>query len=86
MIRVGALALAITLGTSVGCAQVKPVVRSAVDIARDLCALVVSERRGISAADAARMFCATEKQLEPWLNELLEAERRAAARTEGANR
>ncbi len=75
---------ALGLCTAAACAQVKPVIRSAVDIARDLCALVSSERYGISAQDAARMFCATEAQLDPWLQEILAAEQRAAAKTEGA--
>ncbi len=75
---------AFALCTAVSCARVKPVIRSAVDIARDLCALVSSERYGISAQDAARMFCATEAQLDPWLQEILAAEQRAAAKAKGA--
>ncbi len=84
MKRVAYLAITLGLCAAGACAQVKPVIRSAVDIARDLCALVSSERYGISAQDAARMFCATEAQLDPWLQEILAAEQRAAAKAKGA--
>ena len=77
------VAVVATLAIS-ACAEVKPVVRTAVDIARDLCAMVTAERAGISTEEAARTFCATESQLEPWLDEVLAAEQRTAAKAEGA--
>jgi hypothetical protein len=66
------------------CGEVTPVARTALDIARDLCALTVGEREGIATEEAVRTFCATEAQLEPWLDELLATKQRMAARAPGA--
>lgn len=77
--------LAVLSASAVGaCAEMKPIARTAVDIARDLCAMTIAERNGISTEEAVRTFCATEAQLEPWLDELLAAKQRMAARTQGA--
>ena len=84
MIRLRYLAAVLAFCTAGACAQVKPVVRSAVDVARDLCAMVTADRYSISPQDAVRLFCATEAQLDPWLQEILAAEKRAMAKSEGA--
>ena len=77
--------LAVLSASAVGaCAEMKPVALTAVDIARDLCAMTIAERNGISTEEAVRTFCATEAQLEPWLDELLATKQRMAARTQGA--
>jgi len=82
--RALALVAVLALIAAGACAEMKPVVRTAVDIARDLCAMTIAERNGISTEEAVRTFCATEAQLEPWLDELLAAKQRMAARTSGA--
>lgn len=80
-----ALSLAVlALLGAVACAEVKPVARTAVDVARDFCALTVAERNGISVEEAVKQFCATEEQLDPWLDELLAAKQRLAAQAQGA--
>ena len=82
-VTAAALVALLTLGA---CAALKPAARTVVDIARDLCAMVTAERNGITTEQAVRTFCATESQLEPWLDELLAAKQRAAARADGAAR
>jgi hypothetical protein len=73
----------LALLVAVACAEVKPVARTAVDVARDFCAITVAERNGISVEDAVKQFCATEEQLDPWIDELLAAKQRVAAQTQG---
>ena len=74
----------LALFAAVACAEVKPVARTAVDIARDFCAITVAERNGVSVEEAVKQFCATEEQLDPWLDELLAAKQRVAAQAQGA--
>ena len=82
MRRAPSFVAVLALFVVVACAEAKPVVRTAVDIARDFCAVTVAERSGISAEEAVTQFCATEEQLDPWLEELLAAKQRMAARTQ----
>lgn len=64
-----------------GCAEMKPIARTVNDVARDLCAIFYGKREGISIDEAARTFCATEKQLGPWIDEVLSAEQRAGTKS-----
>ena len=66
------------------CAEAKPVVRTALDIARELCVQETAERNGVSVEEAVETFCKTETQLDPWLEELLAAKQRASLRAQGA--
>lgn len=61
-----------------GCATLKPLARTTLDVARSLCALHYSEREGLSLDDAARSFCETEAALRPWLDLALRAHRDGA--------
>ena len=83
MRRALSLVAVLSLLVAVACAEVKPVARTAVDIARDFCVMTVAERNGISVEEAVKQFCATEEQLDPWLDELLAAKQRLAAQTQG---
>lgn len=53
-----------------GCAQFKPIARTVVDIARGACEMFAAEQ-GLSISDV----CATEKQLQPFVDGLLAAKR-----------
>lgn len=68
----------------VSCATVKPVVRTVVDVARELCAIHFSEAQAISFEDAAETACKTEKQLRPFIDAILSAKAEAAAAVESA--
>lgn len=61
--------VAVTLQT--GCAEAKPYLRTANDIAGPLCSLFYSQKQGISVEQAAELFCKTQKQIEPWLDQVL---------------
>ena len=63
------------------CAEFKPVAKTVNDVARDLCAIFYGKKQGISVEDAAKAFCATEKQIAPFLDEVLSAEQRAGAKS-----
>jgi hypothetical protein len=82
--RFAYLAVALGLCTTGSCAEVKPVVRTAVDIARDLCAMVAAQRQSISIEDAVNAFCATETELEPWIDAVLAAQEQATAKAQAA--
>jgi hypothetical protein len=58
---------------SQACAGWKPFARDASDVARNLCGLFFAEKQGLSLEDAARQFCVTRDQLDPWLEEILRA-------------
>ena len=69
-----------------GCADLKPVARTTHDVAKQLCELFYSERNGISIEEAGRVFCTTERDLRPWLDEVLKAQERASlARENGGS-
>ncbi len=70
------------LGGVVSCAGLKPVARSTHDIAKELCSVFYGEKNGISIEEAGRAFCETERQLRPWLDEVLKAQQRAGAARE----
>lgn len=67
-----------------GCAEMKPVARTVNDVARDLCAIFYGKKQGITIDEAARAFCATEKQIAPFLDEVLAAEQRAGMKATAA--
>jgi hypothetical protein len=63
-----------------GCAafqSAKPVLRTVDDVATNLCALFFADRESISVEDAARTFCRTKRQLQPWIDEVLAAQQAA---------
>jgi hypothetical protein len=63
-----------------GCAvfqSAKPVLRTVDDVATNLCALFFADRQSISVEDAARTFCRTKRQLQPWIDEVLAAQQAA---------
>ncbi len=72
--------LGILLALCASCAEARPIIKSVNDVARDLCAVFYSQRQAVSFDDAARSFCATERQLAPWIDEVLSAEHRASLR------
>jgi hypothetical protein len=59
----------------VSCADVKPYIRTADDAATWACSAFYGKRQGISLDDAAKTFCKTKAQLQPWLDQLLALER-----------
>jgi hypothetical protein len=62
-----------------GCSTVKPAARSVVDASRILCETFFAERAGVSVEEAGRLYCSTEKQLRPWIDEALSAQQAAGA-------
>ena len=77
------LVLAVVLGTfhaCTGCAALKPVARTVVDIARCLCEKVMSENPGELANLSVEEYCAKEELLRPFVDEMLAAEKRAKSR------
>jgi hypothetical protein len=62
---------------AIGCSEAKPVARTVNDVARELCAIFFSERQGISVEDAARGICSTREVLDPFIREVLKAQRAA---------
>jgi hypothetical protein len=60
-----------------GCAAWKPIARTADGVAETLCAQYFGEKQQLSLEDAARQFCATRSDLEPWLDAVLAAKRSA---------
>lgn len=68
------LLLALPLGLS-ACAEVKPYLRTANDYAPSVCAAFFSQKQGISVEQAAELFCKTQKQLQPWIDQLLSLEK-----------
>jgi hypothetical protein len=73
-----ALALVLMLGFT-GCADVKPVLRTANDVAQAMCSLFYSKQKGLSVDDAAKTFCSTQKQLQPWIDHVLATEQSGVA-------
>lgn len=61
------------------CSSVKPAARSVVDASRILCELFFAERAGLSVEEAGKLYCATEKQLRPWIDQALAAQQAAGA-------
>ncbi len=61
-----------------GCSNWKPVARTADGVAETLCAQFFGEKQSLSLEDAARQFCATHKDLKPWIDATLAAKREAA--------
>jgi hypothetical protein len=74
-----AAAIVIATFTLPGCASVMPVLKSVDQIARSLCAAFYGEKNGISADEAARLYCATREAWEPWIGPALDAQRAGGA-------
>lgn len=64
-----------------GCSGVKPIARTVNDIAREACELFFSEQQGMSI-ETARDVCAAREVLDPFIREILAAQK--AAGTEAA--
>lgn len=74
-----AAVLALALGLVLpACSSWKPVARTVNDVAGELCSIFFAERQGISIEDAARTFCRTRDQLEPWIDQVLAAKQAAS--------
>lgn len=58
-----------------GCAALKPIARTADDIAHQLCALHYAEAEGLSLEEAGTKFCQTEAAIRPWLELVLRTQR-----------
>jgi hypothetical protein len=67
-----------------GCSWLKPATRTVKDAAEILCGAYFSESAGLSVEEAARAFCSTEKQLRPWLDQVLAAKQTAGAQAAAA--
>jgi hypothetical protein len=77
----------VSLFVMTSCAGALPVVRTIDDMARDMCAKFFGEKNGISLEDAARTYCQTREDLDPWIGPLLEAQKageKAAAKKHGS--
>lgn len=61
--------------SSSGCSSLKPILRTAHDVAKSLCALHFSEQQGLSVEEAASKFCETETQLRPWIDFVLKTKK-----------
>lgn len=69
-----ALALALTACTP----RERAAIRTALDIARDLCVLSQAEQLGIKPEDVAKAACDTEQKVRPWLPHVLAAQQAGA--------
>lgn len=58
-----------------GCSSLKPILRTAHDVAKSLCALHYSEQQGLSVEEAGSKFCETEAQLRPWIDFVLKTKK-----------
>ena len=65
-----------------GCASWKPVARTTNDVARVLCGEFFGEKQGLSVEEAAKKFCETRDDLEPWIDAVLAAKREAAPKAQ----
>lgn len=82
--RVGttpAVVLLLVIGGSLslsGCASWKPIARTADGLAEAMCAQFFAEQKPrLTLEDAARQFCATEEELQPWIDQVLAAKDKA---------
>jgi hypothetical protein len=69
-----------------GCAGWKPIARTADGVAETLCAQFFGEKRGLSLEDAAKQFCSTRADLEPWIESVLAAKREAGPKAAALHR
>ena len=74
------ICLAFLLLPGATCAQAKPIIRNANDIAADWCAAHYSQVKGLSVEDALRTFCTGEKLLKPWLDLILMGQKNGVAK------
>lgn len=69
------LGLFLLLLVPLSCAESRPYLRTADDAATWACAAFYGKRQGMSLDEAARTFCKTKAQIQPWLDHLLALER-----------
>ena len=69
------ICLAFLLLPGASCAEAKPYIRTADDAATWACAAFYGKKQGLSLDEAARTFCKTKAQLQPWIDHLLSLER-----------
>lgn len=72
--------LPIILLSLTGCNQVKSVLRSTHDVAKDLCTLYHAEKQGIDLKKAAKDICENEEKLRPWLDHVLSLKKNGVTR------
>jgi hypothetical protein len=79
---IGMSTLAVFLACGVvGCASVKPVIKSVYDIATEACvATFAKQKPQMSSTDIAKAFCTTAEDLQPFIDSLLTAQKAALAR------
>lgn len=65
------LVLLCLLPALTACAEAKPYLRTADDVASALCAAFFSEKQGISLEQAAETFCRDKRQIQPWIDQVL---------------
>ena len=73
------LALAFLIGGA--CATVKKVVRTVNDLATDLCWIVAEENTDELGGLTPAAWCAIKENLDPFINQILEAQRLAGQKT-----
>lgn len=73
------LGLFLLLCAPLSCAEAKPYLRTADDAATWACAAFYGKKQGLSLDEAARTFCKTKAQIQPWLDHLLALERQGVA-------
>lgn len=69
------LGLFLLLCAPLSCAGSKPYLRTADDAATWACAAFYGKKQGLSLDEAAKAFCSTKEQVQPWLDQLLALER-----------
>ena len=74
MSKIRPVLLAVLVILATGCGSFKPIARTVLDIARAGCEMFAAEQ-GLSLSDV----CATEKQLQPFVDGLLAAKRQHGA-------
>ena len=85
LVPLGTLASAMLVtALAASCTDLKPVARTTHDVAKQLCELFYTEKNGITIEEAGRAFCTTERDLRPWLDEVLKAKQRASLAREKA--
>ncbi len=73
------LGLFLLLLAPLSCAESKPYLRTADDAATWACAAFYGKKQGLSLDEAARTFCKTKAQIQPWLDHLLALERQGVS-------
>ena len=61
----------------------KPIARTVNDVAKELCSMFFAERQKVSIEEAAKVACETREQLDPWIEQILAAQKAAGAAATG---